>query len=205
MNDNTIQKISYGLYVLTAAENGKDNGCIVNTVMQVSSYPQSFGVCVSKENLTHDMMMNSDCFNISIISEDANFELFRHFGFQSGKTVDKLKGYTECERASNGIMYITAGTNAYICIKKETTVDFGSHTMFIGKITEMRTLSDIPSATYEYYHNNIKPKPDKKEKSNKVIWRCSICGYEYVGDELPENFICPLCKHPASDFVKVVE
>lgn len=201
--NNTLQKISYGLYVLTAAENGKDNGCIVNTVMQVSSSPQSIGVCVSKENLTHDMMMNTDSFTVSIISEDADFELFRRFGFQSGRTVDKMKDYPECKRASNGVMYITAGTNAYICVKKTSTVDLGSHTMFIGEINDMHTLSDTPSVTYEYYHKNIKPKPEKKEKSDKVIWRCTVCGYEYVGDELPEDFICPLCKHPASDFVKV--
>lgn len=201
--NNTLQKISYGLYVLTAAENGKDNGCIVNTVMQVSSSPQSIGVCVNKENLTHDMMMNTDSFTVSIISEEADFELFRRFGFQSGKTVDKMKNYPQCKRASNGAMYITAGTNAYICVKKTSTVDCGSHTLFIGEITDMHALSDTPSVTYEYYHKNIKPKPEKKEKSDKVIWRCTVCGYEYVGDELPEDFICPLCKHPASDFVKV--
>ena len=152
------------------------------------------------------MILSTREFTISVISQKADFELFKHFGFQSGKDVDKFKNYSFCKRGSNGIMYITEGTNAFISVKVAKTEDLGSHTMFVGEITDMEVLAETPSATYEYYMNNIKPKPDAvgKTADGQTIWRCKICGYEYVGEELPEDFICPTCKHPAADFEKVV-
>ena len=164
-------------------------------------------ICVNKDNYTHDMIMRTDELTVSVISQKANFDLFKHFGFQTGREVNKFADYTACARGENGIYYVTEGTNAYISVKVEKKVDLGSHTMFIGTITDMEVLSEDSSATYEYYLNNIKPKPQEvgKTEDGQIVWRCTICGYEYVGEELPDDFICPLCKHPASDFEKVVK
>lgn len=207
MNKKAMYKLSYGLFVVTAREWGKDNGCIINTAIQAASTPNQLSICVNKENLTHDMIQNTGIFTVSVISKEATFDLFKHFGFQSGKTVDKFADYTNCKRGENTLYYITEGTNAYISVKVTATQDLGSHTMFIGEITDMEVLSDAPSATYEYYMNEIKPKPQAvgTTESGQTVWRCTICGYEYVGEELPEDFICPLCKHPASDFEKVTK
>lgn len=201
-----MYKLSYGLFVLTAKNGEKDNGCIINTAIQAASTPNQISICVNKANYTHDMILSTREFTISVISQKADFELFKHFGFQSGKDVDKFKNYSFCKRGSNGIMYITEGTNAFISVKVAKTEDLGSHTMFVGEITDMEVLAETPSATYEYYMNNIKPKPEAvgKTADGQTIWRCKICGYEYVGEELPEDFICPTCKHPAADFEKVV-
>lgn len=157
-------------------------------------------VCVNKANLTHDMILESGIFTVSVISQEAKFELFKRFGFQSGRDVDKFADFDQFDLGENGLPFIREGTNAYISVKVEKTQDLGSHTMFIGEITDMEVLSQTPSATYEYYMNNIKPKPEKVRvtEDGKTVWRCKICGYEYVGEELPEDFICPICKHPAS-------
>ena len=205
MDKETMYKLSYGLFVLTAKEGNRDNGCIINTAIQAASEPNQLSICVNKTNYTHDMIMKTKQFNVSIISQSASFDLFKHFGFQSGKDVDKFETFDKCVRSENGILYVTEGTNAYISVAVNKTEDLGSHTMFIGKITDMEVLSTLPSATYEYYLNSIKPKPQPvdKTKQGKTIWRCKVCGYEYVGEELPEDFICPLCKHPASDFEKI--
>lgn len=207
MNNKAMYKLSYGLFILTARDGDKDNGCIINTAIQAASTPNQISVCVNKANYTHDMIKNTGEFTVSVISQEASFELFKHFGFQSGRDVNKFDGFSFAERGKNHILYITKGTNAYISVKVEKIEDLGSHTMFIGKITDMDILSDIPSATYEYYINNIKPKPEAvgKTAEGDTIWRCKICGYEYVGEELPEDFICPICKHPASDFEKIIK
>ena len=207
MDKKAIYKLSYGLFVLTAKEGEKDNGCIINTAIQAASTPNQLSICVNKANYTHDMIQRTGEFTVSVLAQDAKYELFQHFGFQSGREVDKFEKYTRCLRGKNGICYITEGTNAYISVKVNKTEDLGSHTMFIGEITDMEVLSEVPSVTYEYYLNHIKPKPQAvgTTESGQTIWRCTICGYEYVGEELPEDFICPLCKHPASDFEKVVK
>lgn len=207
MNNKAMYKLSYGLFVLTTKADGKDNGCIINTAIQAASEPNQISICVNKANYTHDMILKSKEFNVSIISEKSDFSLFKRFGFASGRDTDKFEGFdASIERGSNGIYYVTEGTNAYISVKVEKTEDLGSHTMFIGTITDMDVLSDDASATYAYYFENIKPKPEAVGTTPKgeIIWRCKICGYEYVGEELPEDFICPICKHPASDFEKVV-
>ena len=201
-----MYKLSYGLFVLTAKVEEKDNGCIINTAIQASSMPNQLSICVNKANLTHDMIVKTGKFTVSVISQDAGFDLFKHFGFQSGKDVDKFKNFEKCKRGENSIYYITEGTNAYISVNVSKTEDLGSHTMFIGEITDMEVLSETPSVTYDYYLKNIKPQPENvgTTTDGKTIWRCTICGYEYVGEELPEDFVCPLCKHPASDFEKII-
>ena len=205
MNKKAMYKLSYGLFVLTAKEADKDNGCIINTAIQAASEPNQISICVNKANYTHDMIMNTGKFNVSVISQSAGFNLFKHFGFQSGKDVNKFADFSACTRSENGILYITEGTNAYFSVSVTKTDDLGSHTMFIGEITDMEVLSDTSSATYEYYLSNIKPKPQpvRTTEDGKTVWRCTICGYEYVGEELPEDFICPICKHPSSNFEKI--
>lgn len=207
MDRKAMYKLSYGLFVLTAREDEKDNGCIINTAIQAASEPNQLSICVNKANYTHDMIVRTGKFTVSVLSQNAQFELFKHFGFQSGRDKNKFETFEKCSRGENGIYYITEGTNAYISVTVNKTEDLGSHTMFIGEITDMEVLSNIPSATYDYYQNNIKPKPQEvgKTEDGQTIWRCRICGYEYVGEELPDDFICPLCKHPASDFEKVVK
>lgn len=206
MDKKAMYKLSYGLFVLTAKDEEKDNGCIINTAIQASSMPNQLSICVNKANLTHDMIVKTGKFTVSVISQDAGFDLFKHFGFQSGKDVDKFKNFEKCKRGENLIYYITEGTNAYISVNVSKTEDLGSHTMFIGEITDMEVLSETPSVTYDYYLKNIKPQPENvgTTTDGKTIWRCTICGYEYVGEELPEDFVCPLCKHPASDFEKII-
>ena len=201
-----MYKLSYGLFVLTSNDGTKDNGCIINTAIQAASDPNQLSICVNKANYSHDIIMKTGKFTVSIISQEAEFALFKHFGFQSGKTVDKFEGFSDCERGENGLYYITKGTNAFISVKVTATQDLGSHTMFAGVVTDMEVLSEVPSVTYDFYMKNIKPKPEPvgKTEDGKTIYRCRICGYEYVGEELPEDFICPWCKHPASDFEKVV-
>ena len=204
MDTNALYKISYGLYVLSARENSKDNACIINTAMQVSSKPTQLGICVNKLNYTHDMIVKTNMFTVSILSETTNFDLFKHFGFASGKDVDKFKDYDDCKRATNGLFYITKGSNAYISVNVNRIIDLDSHSMFIGEISETASLNDEPSLTYAYYLEYIKPKTNEKKKEHTTVWRCKICGWEYVGETIPEDFICPICKHPASDFEKIV-
>ena len=204
MDKKAMYKLSYGLFVLTSADGDRDNGCITNTAIQVTSEPNRIAIAVNKANFTHDMMLKHGKFNISIISQKASFDLFKRFGFQSGRDVDKFEGFSGWDRALNGIAYIKEGTNAFITAWIEQTVDLGSHTLFIAAVTDMEVLDDAPSATYEYYQSNIKPKPQVPAKTEgKTAWRCTVCGYVYEGEELPADFICPVCKHPASDFEKV--
>lgn len=205
MDKKAMYKLSYGLFILTARDGEKDNGCIINTAIQAASEPNQLSICVNKANYTHDMIQKTGVFTVSVISQKADFELFKRFGFQTGREVDKFADYVLWKRGIDDIAYVTEGTNAYISVKVDKMEDLGSHTMFIGEITDMEVLDDAPSATYEYYLNHIKPKPQETGSTNgKTIWRCTICGYEYEGEELPEDYICPLCKHPASDFEKVV-
>ena len=208
LNTKAMYKLSYGLFVCTAVRGEKKNGCIINTAIQVASEPNRISIAVNKSNFTHDMIKETGASNISVISQDASFELFKHFGFQSGRDVDKFADYpsSNYEIAENGIPFITSGTNAYFSLNVESMVDLGSHTLFICEPTFMTVLSDASSCTYEYYQNNIKPKPEKIGETPKgeTIWRCRICGYEYVGEELPDDFICPICKHGKVDFEKIV-
>ena len=191
-------KLTYGLFVLTAREGDKDNGCIVNTVAQLTSSPNRVTVAVNKANYTHDMILRTGEFNASILTEDAPFELFKHYGFQSGREVDKFEGF-EMPRTANGIVYVLGVANAVISGKVVQAIDCGTHTLFIADVTELKTLSNDRSVTYQYYFDHIKPKPAPAPKDQKGFV-CKICGYVYEGDELPADFICPLCKHGAEDF-----
>ncbi|MBR3573052.1 MAG: flavin reductase [Bacteroidales bacterium] len=203
---NPLFNIQYGLFVITSCEDGRDNGCISNTVAQVTAQPNRISVTLNKDNYTTELIQRSGRFTASIISEAADFELFKHFGFQSGRTVNKFADFTDCRHVGNGTLAVTRGTNAFISANVEQTIDLGTHILFIGHVTEMETLTDVPSATYNYYQEHIKPKPQAvgQTAEGKTVWRCVICGYEYVGEELPDDFICPICKHPASDFEKVI-
>ncbi len=205
MDKKAMYKLSYGLFVLSARDGAKDNACIINTAIQAASTPNQLSVCVNKANYTHDMIMKTGAFTVSILSQNASFDLFKRFGFQSGRDVDKFEGFEAAKRGANDIYYVTEGSNAYISVKVDKTEDLGSHTMFVGEITDMEVLSEDSSVTYEYYLNNIKPKPEAVATTpdGQTVWRCKICGYEYVGEELPDDFICPICKHPASDFEKI--
>ena len=196
MDKAAMYKLTYGLFVLTAKEGEKDNGCIINTAMQVTTSPNRVIIVVNKQNYTHDMIMRTKTFNVSCLSENASFEVFKHFGFQSGKDVDKMEGKSYL-RAENGIVYVEDMANAYISGKVVSETDLGTHTMFLADVTDAKVLNDAESVSYSYYQKNIKPAPQPAKKKG---WVCKICGYVYEGEDLPEDFICPLCKHPASDF-----
>lgn len=207
MDTKALRNLSYGLFVCTTKIGEKDNGCIINTAIQAASEPNQISIAVNKANLTHDMIAYAKEFNLSVLAEDADFSIFQRFGFQTGhKGADKFADFGGYKRSANGMTVITQGTNAMFSVKVTQQIDLGSHSMFIGEITEMEVLSSVPSATYAYYFEHIKPKPQAVGTTPKgeTIWRCTICGYEYVGEELPDDFICPLCKHPASDFEKIV-
>lgn len=198
MDKNAMYKIPYGLYVLTAREGEKDNGCIINTAAQVTSSPNRITVAVNKDNYTHDMIKNTGVFNVSVLTEGATFETFENFGFQSGREADKLAKIT-FSRAENGVVYLTEKVNAVISGKVCQEIDMGTHTIFVADVTDAKVLSEDESVTYSYYQKNIKPAPEKKSKG----YVCVICGYIYEGDELPVDFVCPICKHGVSDFKKL--
>jgi flavin reductase (DIM6/NTAB) family NADH-FMN oxidoreductase RutF len=198
MDNRALFKLSYGLFVLTARQDGKDNGCIINTAMQITDDPKRISVAVNKQNLTHDMIFSTGEFNLSVLSEDAVFWIFQHYGFQSGRDTDKFANIPET-RTDNGVRYVDGCTNAVISGKVISTVDCGTHTLFIADVSDAKVLSDVPSMTYQYYFDHVKPKP---EPAKKASWVCKICGYVYEGDPLPEDFICPWCKHGAEDFEK---
>lgn len=205
INNEALWKTTYGLYVLTTRLGEKDNGCIINVAQQVTDNPLQFIIAVNKKNLTHGMICASKKFNLNLLTEQTPMKVFEHFGFQSGADVDK---FAHCEmkmRAGNGVLYIPKYTNAYISCEVQNIEDLGTHSLFVGRVTEAVKLSDAPSLTYAYYRENIKPRPQMTENNGngKTVWTCQICGYEYEGDEIPSDFICPWCKHAANDFIKI--
>ena len=200
MNTNALFKIGYGLYVLTAREGEKDNGCIVNSVMQVTSEPCQIAVCINKANYTCEMIQHTKKFNISVLAEGVGFELFKNFGYQCGRDVDKFANFYDVNRSNNGVLYITKNTNAFVSAFAQQEIDLGTHIMFIAQLVDAEILSDKPTITYDFYQKNIKPKP---ETTIAKGWRCKICGYIYEGEVLPNDFICPVCKHGAIDFEKL--
>ena len=203
LDPTALFTLSYGLYVLTAREDGRDCGCIVNTVTQLTENPTRIALSVNKQNFTCEVIRRTGLFNVSVLTEAAPMDLFRHFGFQSGRDVDKFAGRTD-PVSENGLRYIGGPANALISGKVEQAIDCGTHMLYIALVTEARKLSDAPSMTYAYYFANVKPKPQPKpaEKPRRGFV-CRICGYFYEGDELPPDFICPLCKHGAADFEPV--
>ncbi|GHV88765.1 hypothetical protein AGMMS50267_11250 [Spirochaetia bacterium] len=201
--DNTaFFKLSYGLFILTAKDGDKDNGCIINTVTQITDTPKRISVAVNKNNFTHDMMLKTGTFNVSVLGTETPFSVFQQFGFQSGRTVDKFAGAQEKKRSANGIVYESRYANSFISGSIIGSTDYGTHTLFIADVTEAAVLNAVPSLTYQYYFDHIKPKPQATPEKKKG-YVCKICGYVYEGDELPPDFICPLCKHGAADFEKL--
>ena len=192
-------KLSYGLFVVTSKDSDKQNGCITNTVSQLTDNPSRVMIAVNKQNYTHDIILKTGEFNINVLTESVPFSTFQRFGFQSGRDVDKFDGFPNVALAANGIYYLTKDTNAVISGKVIEYHEYESHTLFIADLTQAQILSKEPSVTYAYYHEHIKPKPQPAEEKKKGFV-CKICGYVYEGDELPEDFICPLCKHGAADF-----
>ena len=195
---SALFKIGYGLYVITTNDGRRDNGMIVNTVSQVTNSPNRIAVCINKQNYTHHVVQQSGVMNLNCLSVEAPFSVFERFGFQSGRNVDKFDGSDfEVLRSDNGLRFLSKYINAMMSLKVESYVDLDTHGMFICTVTEARVLSDKETMTYNYYQSNVKPKPKTEGKKG---WVCKICGYVYEGEELPEDFICPLCKHGAADF-----
>jgi flavin reductase (DIM6/NTAB) family NADH-FMN oxidoreductase RutF len=200
-NDLTaLLKIGYGLYVVTSNDGKKDNGLIVNTITQVTNTPNRVAVTISKENYSHHIIKQTGVMNVNCLSTEAPFSVFENFGFKSGRNTDKFEN-VNILRSDNGLAFLNRYINSFMSLKVEQYVDLDTHGMFICSITEARVISDIPTMTYTYYLENVKPKPKTEGKKGFV---CKICGYVYEGDTLPEDFICPPCKHPASDFEKQV-
>lgn len=205
LNTTALFKLGYGLYVLTAREGEKDNGCIVNVVQQVTDTPLQVVATVNKQNYTHGMIVRSGKFNVSMLTEHAPFKVFEHFGFQSGADIDKFAHCDMQMRSSNGLLYIPRYTNAYLSTQVLQQIDLGTHTLFLAEVTESVLLNNDPSLTYTYYQQHIKPQPQPvaQQGEGSARWVCQTCGYVYEGDEIPPDFICPWCKHGAADFVKM--
>jgi len=196
-NDLTaLFKIGYGLYVVTSNDGKKDNGLIVNTVTQITNTPNRVAVAINKENYSHHVIKQTGIMNVNVLSTDAPFAVFEKFGFQSGRNVDKFEGCTPL-RSDNGLIFLPRHINSFLSLKVESYVDLDTHGIFICQVTEARVLSDKETMTYTYYQENVKPKPVTEGKKGYV---CKICGYVYEGDTLPEDYVCPLCKHGAADF-----
>ena len=204
MDNNAFFKIGYGLYVLTAKDGENDNGCIINTFQQLTSSTMTATLAVNRQNYTHEIIEKTGVCNVSALSVNAPFKIFEHFGYSSGRSKNKFDGSFEAERSENGIMYIKKYTNAYFSLKVIDKKEMSTHTLFICEVTDAKLLSDSESVTYDYYQKRIKPTPKKAElQDGKTVWVCKICGYEHEGETLPDDFICPLCKHGAVDFEKI--
>ena len=196
-----LYNITYGLYVLTA-KNNKYNGCIINTLQQITSAPNRISITINKDNYTTKIIEETGEFNVSILDTTTDFNLIKRFGFASGKDFNKFEDFTDYKLAANNIPYITTHTNAFISGKVVSKLDVGTHIIFIADITEDAILSLNDPVSYSYYINNIKPKPQASKKKRYV---CRICGYVYEGDFLPADFVCPICKHGAEDFELIEE
>ena len=190
--------IGYGLYVVTTNDGKKDNGCIVNTVIQLTDNPFRVAVNINKSNYSCETVKETRKLNVNCLSVDAPFDIFKKYGFASGRDTDKFKG-EEVQRSHNGLVVLPQYINAFMSLEVESIVDLGTHFMFICSVSESRVISNKETMTYTYYQKNVKPKPEEKKKG----YVCKVCGYVYEGDELPEDYVCPLCKHGASDFEKI--
>lgn len=191
--------IGYGLYVITSNDGTKDNGLIVNTVSQIADSPNKVMVCINKQNYSHHVIKQTGKMNVNCLNTEAPFKVFEQFGFQSGRTVDKFAGQEKL-RSDNGLVFLSHYINSFMSLEVEDYVDIGSHGMFICNVSESRVINKVPTMTYNYYQENVKPKPETEGKKG---WVCKVCGYIYEGEELPDDFICPLCKHGVADFEKI--
>ena len=202
MDNKALFKLGYGLYILSTQTSEKYHGCVVNTVMQITSSPLQILVGINKNNATHDALLESGICNISVLDDTAPFSLFEHFGFQTGKSIDKFADWSQSKTSTNNLPYLTEHTNAYLSGKVTSTVDYGTHTLFTVEITDAEVLNETSSLTYAEYHAHIKPKPAAETKAKG--YRCIICGYIYPEDKFPsDDFVCPICKHGIIDFEKL--
>ena len=199
IDPTALFRIGYGLYVVTSNDGKKDNGLIVNTVIQLTEQPNRVAVNINKENYSHHVIKQTGVMNVNCLSVEAPFQIFKNFGFQSGRQADKFAGW-ETPRSENGLVILPKYINAFMSLKVEQYVDLGTHGMFICSVTEARVINKKDTMTYTYYQENVKPKPQTEGKKGFV---CTVCGYIYEGDVLPDDFICPLCKHGAADFVPI--
>ncbi len=204
MNEKAIYDFTYGLFLVGSKFEGKENGCITNTVIQVAGSPTRVSLACINGNLTEQLIKESGKFSVTVLDESAQFPLFQNFGLRHGFDVNKFEGY-EVFHDINGIPYIKDNACALLSCTVVKTLDLGSHTLFIAEVNDMEKLSERRPFTYAEYHSRIKPRPVKKEERKPKGWRCAICGYYYEGEVLPEDFICPWCGHPASDFEPVYE
>jgi len=197
---SALFNIGYGLYVVTSNDGKKDNGLIVNTVTQVTNTPNRIAVTINKQNYSHHVIKQTGVMNVNCLSVEAPFKVFENFGFRSGRNADKFEGCETILRSDNGLVFLPKYINSFMSLKVEDYVDLDTHGMFICSITEARVLADKETMTYTYYQNNVKPKPETEGKKG---WVCKVCGYVYEGDELPDDIVCPLCKHGAADFEQI--
>ena len=200
MNTKVLHNLTCGLYMLASRSGSSRSGCIINTVMQVTSKPLRITVTVNKANYTHDLIAQSGVFTVSLLDQSAPFGLFQHFGFQSGRDTDKFQNLSVKED-SNGVPYLTWASCGYLSCKVVSSMDLGTHTQFLADVVECDVLPGEAPVSYAYYQEHIKPKP--QPQSTVKGWRCTICGYIYEGETLPEDFICPLCKHGVEAFEKI--
>lgn len=200
-DDKALFNIGYGLYVVTSNDGEKDNGLIVNTVTQVTNTPSRVAVTINKQNYSHHVIKQTGVMNVNCLSIEAPFSVFECFGFRSGRNVDKFEGQDDIIHSANGLAVLPRYINSYMSLKVDEYLDLGTHGMFICSVTEARVINNVETMTYTYYQKNVKPKPQTEGKKGYV---CKVCGYVYEGDELPEDFVCPLCKHGAADFEKLV-
>ncbi|MCH5272553.1 MAG: flavin reductase [Lachnospiraceae bacterium] len=215
MNKEALFQIGYGLFLAAANENGKDNACIVNTVMQITQNPVRVLVSINNQNLTHDMVKRTGKITLSVLTEKTPFSIYQHFGYQSGNNVNKFEGFEDVTRCANGIYRLNRYSSAYICGTVCESYPLDTHTMFLVEVTDADVVSSQKAVTYDYYQNYVKQpyrpapkKPEQKAESGaagekKNTYVCRVCGYVYEGDTLPEDYVCPICKHGAADFEKV--
>lgn len=205
MDNKVMDKIHYGMYLLSTKVEGRKNGCIINTCMQLTTEPMQIAVAVLNVNLSCDMIKESGLFTLSILDESVTYETISHFGMQSGRNIDKFEGMKTPED-NNGIPYIEWAACGMLSCKVVNQFDFGSHTLFVAEVTDGKMLSNQEPVTYAQYHKDIKPKPEKIEQDRVITgWRCKICGYIYEGSTLPDDYICPLCGHGIEDFEPIYQ
>ena len=200
MDQKALYNLTYGMYLLTTREEGRDYGCIINTAVQVARDPERIAISVQNNNKTCEVLKRTGLFNLSAITTDAPFDLFKQFGMQSARDVEKFRGYPGIDRAPNTLPILSKFANMYLSVYADQAIDLGSHTLFIGEILDGEGLNTKPSCSYAQYHAGIRPKPKKAEKKQ---WECRICGYVYEGEEVPDDYKCPLCQLGKEDFVPV--
>ena len=201
MNIKALYNLTYGVYLMSARDGGKDNACIINTAVQVANNPTRISVAAIKGNLTHDMIVNSGKLNLSALSVDAPFSLFEHFGMKSGREVDKFATFSDVARSENGLLYLTKYATAFLSLNVVESHDLGSHTLFIGELVDAEVLEKAENCTYGYYQTVIKASATKP--AAKTGWRCTVCNHVYEGENLPDDYVCPICKHGKEDFEKI--